>query len=266
MEVGDLMDIFNEYFPQLLVVIIGASLAYFYGRKNNNYVNFHSKAKENIEDLLEPMYFRLKDIISIDDKYERELKLDKWLNDYTPYEVPIHKLGDKSLIEKFIKIREMFQNLSEKRLETEEEFYKGLKDFHNNLERQYWSIFNSLYKDYIWYNRILNTHFTYRVFLECIRYIRNFSQFLLIISGITIFLGMYFRILKESNHFDDLYLIPYDLMVLAVFTVGLSLALMVLIEWFIPGKLSFLMEKKIGESVLKTSKKLLKFFKGIFKN
>ena len=62
------------------------------------------------------MYFRLRDIISIDDKYERELNLKKWFNDYKPYEIPIHKLGDKCLIEKFLKLREMFQSLSEKRL------------------------------------------------------------------------------------------------------------------------------------------------------
>lgn len=263
MELGDLMDFFKEYFP-FLVAITGASLAYLYGRRNNNYVNFHSKAKENIEDLLEPMYFRLKDIISIDDKYERELKLGKWLNDYTPYEVPIHKLGDKSLIQKFLKIRGMFQNLSGKRLETEEEFYKGLKDLHDNLERQYWSIFNSLYKDYYWYNRILNTHFTYRIILECVRHIRNFSQFFFFISGLTIFLAVYFRLLKEFNYFDDLNLIPYDLSVLAVFTFGMSGILMVFCEFFIPGKLTSLMERV--ENILIIFKRLLKFFKRIFIN
>ncbi|MEJ9230294.1 hypothetical protein LAV79_12545 [Peribacillus butanolivorans] len=256
------MDFFKEYFP-LLVAITGASLAYLYGRRNNNYVNFHSKAKENLEDLLEPMYFRLKDIISIDDKYERELNLNKWLNDYAPYEVPIHKLGDKSLIEKFLKIRGMFQNLSEKRLETEEEFYKGLKDMHDNLERQYWSIFNSLYKDYYWYNRILNAHFTYRVFLECIRHIRNFSQFFFSISGLTMFLGLYFRILKEFN-FEDIYLIPSELILLAISTFGMSLILMMGCELIIPGKLTSLIEKKIGENVLITFKRLLNFFKRVF--
>ncbi|MCY9139693.1 MULTISPECIES: hypothetical protein [Peribacillus] len=262
MKLGDLMNFIKDYFP-LLVAIIGASLAYLYGRRNNNYVNFHSKAKENLEVLLEPMYFRLKDIISIDDKYERELKLKKWLNDYTPYEVPIHKLGDKSLIEKFLKIREMFQNLSEKRLENEEEFYKGLKDLHYGLERQYWSIFNSLYKDYYWYNRILNTHFTFRVILECIRPIRNFSQFFFCISGLTMFLGLYFKVLKEFN-IDDIYLIPSELIVLAISTFGISLILMMCCELFIPGKFTSLMEKKLGNNVLIIFKRLLIFFKRKF--
>lgn len=48
------MDFIKEYSP-LLVAMIGASLAYLYGRRNNNFVNFHGQAKVNLENLLEPM-------------------------------------------------------------------------------------------------------------------------------------------------------------------------------------------------------------------
>lgn len=254
------MDFIKEYFP-LLVAIIGASLAYLYGRRNNNFVNFHSQAKENLENLLEPMYFRLRDIISIDDKYERELNLKKWFNDYKPYEIPIHKLGDKSLIEKFLKLREMFQSLSEKRLETEEEFYIGLKDMYDNLERQYWSTFNSLYKDYDWHHRILNTNFTFRVILECIRPLRNISQFFAFITGLTLVLNLYFGIWNKFT-VEDISLIPVELTVLAFSILIISLVVLIFCEIFIPGKLMTFSDK-IDRNVLKIYKKLSKFFKRI---
>ncbi|WRU97852.1 hypothetical protein RYX51_22515 (plasmid) [Priestia filamentosa] len=157
------MNFIKEYLP-LLIAITSASLAYLYARRNNNFANFYNQSKESLEDLLGPMYFRLKHIMSIEDLYEKEARLEEWFNDYNPSKVPIHKLGSQLLIKKFLILQEMFPNLGKKRLEIEEEFYKELESVYKNLEKRYWSVFNSLYKDYNWYNRIINTYFTWRVF------------------------------------------------------------------------------------------------------
>lgn len=253
------MSFIKDYLP-LLAVVVGSSLAYLYGKRNSNLSNFNNQAKENLKELLEPMYYHLRDIMNIDDQYEKEYNLKTWFNKYSPYEASLHKLADKSLIENFLNLREMYKNLYKKRSGTERElFYKQLKGFYNSLEKQYWFTFTSIYQDYHWYNRILNTHFTFRKVLEFMKHLRNFSQFFAFFSVATILLGLYFRLLKKFS-FSDTILIPSEIMSIAGSLFSLSIVFSAICELVIPGK-SMSLVNEIPEWIIKIRNNIFGFLK-----
>ncbi|CAH0318073.1 hypothetical protein [Priestia megaterium] len=251
------MSLIKDYLP-VLAVIVGSSLAYLYGKRNNNLSNFNQQAKENLKELLEPMYYNLRDIINIEDSYEREYNLKVWFNKYSPYKVPLHKLADKSLIENFLNLRSQYKNLYTKTSMYQEEiFERKLQHFYRNLEKQYWLTFNSIYQDYRWYNRILNTHFTFRIILEFTKNLKNFSQFLAFISLSTLLLGSYFRLLKRIS-LSDTNLISTNLMSLATSVLALSIIFITICELAIPGKPTTLVDR-ITKKVSKIRKNISVF-------
>jgi len=252
------MNFIKDYIS-ILVVIVGSSLAYIYGRRNNNFTTFSNQAKENLESLLEPMYLRLKYILNIEDEYEKEVNLNRWFNDYTSYKIHLHKLGDRSIIENFLQLESLYKSLNNNNTSEKELFYQQLTNMYIRLEKQYWSVFNSLYRDYYWYNRILNTNFPYRVFLECIKFLRNLVQLLGSTSGIIVFFSFYFKVLKVANMENEI-LIPRELTILAMSTLLLSVLIMICCEPFIPGKLMSL-SRKVEGPFLKMCKKILSPFK-----
>lgn len=252
------MNFIKEYIS-ILVVVVGSSLAYIYGRRNNNFTTFSNQAKENLESVLEPMYLRLKYILNIEDDYEKEVSLNRWFNDYTPHKFHLHKLGDRSIMEEFLQLESLYKGLNNTNTTEKELFYRQLTKMYIRLEKQYWSVFNSLYKDYYWYNRILNTNFSYRVLLECIKFLRNLTHLLGSTSGIILFFSFYFKVLEIANVENGIS-IPKELTVLAMLTLILSVLLMIFWEPFIPGKLMYLSHKVEGP-FLKICKKILKFFK-----
>jgi len=253
------MSLIKDYLP-VLAVVVGSSLAYLYGKRNSNISNFNQQAKENLKDLLEPMYYSLRDIIHIEDPYEREYNLKIWFNNHNPYKVPIHKLADKSLIENFLNLRNQYKNLyTMTSMYQEDLFERKLQSFYGNLEKQYWLTFNSIYQDYRWYNRILNTHFTFRKLLEFTKNLKNFSQFFAFFSLATLLLGGYFRFLKRIN-LSDTDLIPAEVMILATSVLALSIVFITICELAIPGTPMALLDR-ITKKVSKIRKNISNFFK-----
>ena len=253
------MSIIKDYLP-VLAVIVGSSLAYLYGKRNSNIDNFNQLAKENLKELLEPMYYNLRDIIHIQDSYEKEYNLKVWFEKYSPYKVALHKLADKSLIENFLNLRSQYKNLYTTTSTYQEEiFERKLQNFYSNLEKQYWLTFNSIYQDYRWYNRILNTHFTFRKILEFMKNLKNFSQFFGFFSLATLLLGLYFRFLKRIS-LSDTNLIPTNIMSLAASVLALSIVLISICELVIPGTPMTLIDV-IMKKVSKIKKNVSDFFK-----
>lgn len=253
------MSVIKDYLP-VLAVIVGSSLAYLYGKRNSNLSNFNQQAKENLKELLEPMYYNLRDIIHIEDSYEKEYNLKVWFEKYSPYKVPLHKLADKSLIENFLNLRSQYKNLYTKTSMYQEEiFERKLQNFYSNLEKQYWLTFNSIYQDYRWYNRILNTHFTFRKILEFMKNLKNFSQFFAFFSLATLLLGLYFRFLKRIS-LSDTNLIPTNVMSLAASVLALSIVFISICELAIPGTPMTLIDV-ITKKVSKIKKNVSDFFK-----
>ncbi|OYN66987.1 hypothetical protein [Bacillus safensis] len=60
----------------LITVFLSAAIAYFYNIKHKDLDRFYKNAQDNMETLIEPIYFKLRDIEAIVDK-ERKIELLK---------------------------------------------------------------------------------------------------------------------------------------------------------------------------------------------
>ncbi|MEM5016255.1 hypothetical protein WKH31_08210 [Metabacillus indicus] len=253
------MFLIKEYLP-LMAAVIATSLAYLYGQKNNKVSNFHDQAKESLDQILGSMYFSLRQIIKLEDVYEKEYELEKWFDRYTSEITTLYKLGDKWLIDNFISLNTEYKKIKEgaRTDQSIKAFNRSLDLYFTKLDKHYWTTFTSLYREYSWFNRILNAHFSARLFLEVLKPLRNILQLFFLTSLVTLFLGLLLWLIDKIDFSQDSYLIPIEYIILAGSILFLSFLLLMFTEIFIQGTL-FKMFEIIGIFVEKLVKLFLKF-------
>ncbi|MGE6614240.1 hypothetical protein ACQKFG_27870 [Peribacillus sp. NPDC076916] len=256
------MTLTKEYLP-IMVAIIAASLAYLYAKRNNKLNNFYAQAKESLEGILGSMYFDLRNISQIEDEIEKDFEVQKWFNKHGRIEMSLFKLGDPNLINSYLDLEKEYRKLKNGTQKDQKAFYINLERFYSKLDKHYWNSFQALYNDYNWFNTVLNRPFPTKIALEIAKHLQNFSQLIFSISAVTIFFGIYFRVLKGLGVPEkNLFWIPIDFIMLAIVLAAFSIMLIAVTNIFLPGNSKWLeVFEKVGNFILSPVKKLIKILK-----
>lgn len=252
----------KEYLP-ILVAIVAASLAYLYAKRNNMLNNFYAQAKESLEGILGSMYFDLKIILQIEDEFEKDYEVQKWFNKHGRIKMSLIKLGDSNLIKSYLDLEKEYRKLRNRTQIDQKAFYINLELFYSKLDKHYWNSFQSLYNDYNWFNTVLNRSFPVKIAMEIGKHLQNFSELIFYISTVTIFFGIYFRVLKGLGVPEKyLFWVPIDFIMMAIVLAAFSISLIAFIIIFLPGHSKWTeVFEKIWNFILSPVRKLIKILK-----
>lgn len=181
----------------LITAVLSATIAYFYNVKHKDLDRFYKNAQENMETLIEPIYFKLKDIETIVDKKRKIEILKEFFDSYNYNKINISRLGNRKLIDNFLKSEVAFKKIL---IDNNEFLYQELilniKQLKQVVDKDYWKLFEVIYKDYNWYKQTVDMNYILRLllrlgfFLESTLYGLIFISFTLIIFFVIYSVGI----------------------------------------------------------------------------
>lgn len=182
------MNILNELKECLPIItaLLGAFLAYFFNNRKSRSEQFRKDAVEGLEEFYSPLFHEM-----------HTIKVRSNLGDYKDVE-ELNKLVDK-LVSKDTKIYKSYnQNLVnmvyelDKKLKTydikkEDEILKDafnlFDQLYNLVDKEYWGIQKSLYKQYPWYKQLNKRNYIIRFLMDLSTLIYETVQFLVFLWG-----------------------------------------------------------------------------------
>ncbi|MBU8728292.1 hypothetical protein [Bacillus pumilus] len=151
----------------LITAVLSATIAYFYNIKHKDLDRFYKNAQENMETLIEPIYFKLKDIEAIVDKKRKIELLKEFFNTFNSNKINISRLGNRKLIDNFLKSEFAFKKIL---IDDNEALYQEVivntKQLKHIVEEDYWKLFEVIYKDYNWYKKTVDMNYILRFLLK----------------------------------------------------------------------------------------------------
>lgn len=158
----------------LITVFLSAAIAYFYNIKHKDLDRFYKNAQDNMETLIEPIYFKLRDIEAIVDKERKIELLKEFFDSYNYNKINISRLGNRKLIDNFLKCELAFKKLL---LDDSEVLYQevivNIKQLNHIVDTDYWKLFEVIYKDYNWYKKTVDMNYILRFLLKVSLFLQN---------------------------------------------------------------------------------------------
>lgn len=189
---------FQPYLPFIIPLVV-AGIAYFFGQRTNKINRFYTQVENSLKNMIEPLYFKLKDIQKQDDEEKRENMLEDFFEGQ--FNKNIASIGNKDIIRWLIRVEKEYRKFKVERTEDLwKEFWILLQYFYNMVENEYWKNFCALYGDYIWYQNNLTTNFLLRFWNELIRMMSESFKFLSLVLSFSVVFAIYEYLL---HHFFD---------------------------------------------------------------
>ncbi|WOH92994.1 hypothetical protein RZN08_10270 [Bacillus paralicheniformis] len=156
----------KEYLP-VITVVLSAFIAFISTIRHKDLERFYKNAENNLEKVIEPMYLKVKNIENIKDGQHKIELIKDFFDIYDSKKMNISKLGNRQLINKFFETEKAFNQYI---LKFDEESLKSLffkvRSLKYNLEKEYWRLFETIYKDYNWYKKTVDMNYLFRFFLR----------------------------------------------------------------------------------------------------
>lgn len=190
---------FIPYLP-LFIAIIAALIAYITTQRNNKINRFYQQVDVNLTEILGPIHLRIDSIMTVKNAKKREEYLDD-LFCYSPIlKVNLYKLGDRFIIEYLIRTKNLYKNFKETRqIKDWEVFWNNFYSLHIMVNNYYWDNFHSLYGEYRWFQRTLNSNVFIRLWHELLYLLYQATQFSMLVSILFVVYSLY-------DHFTVKYL------------------------------------------------------------
>lgn len=158
----------------LITVFLSAAIAYFYNIKHKDLDRFYKNAQDNMETLIEPIYFKLRDIEAIVDKERKIELLKEFFDSYNYNKINISRLGNRKLIDNFLKSELAFKKIL---IDDSEVLYQevivNIKQLKHIVDTDYWKLFEVIYKDYNWYKKTVDMNYILRFLLKVSLFLQN---------------------------------------------------------------------------------------------
>ncbi|ABV62328.1 hypothetical protein [Bacillus pumilus] len=158
----------------LITVFLSAAMAYFYNIKHKDLDRFYKNAQDNMETLIEPIYFKLRDIEAIVDKERKIELLKEFFDSYNYNKINISRLGNRKLIDNFLKCELAFKKIL---IDDSEVLYQevivNIKQLKHIVDTDYWKLFEVIYKDYNWYKKTVDMNYILRFLLKVSLFLQN---------------------------------------------------------------------------------------------
>lgn len=156
----------KDYLP-VIVVLISAVIAFVSNNRHKDLDRFYKNAEENLYNLIEPMYYKMEKIEKISDEIHKLEAIRNYFNTYNPENINISKLGNRQLIDKFLDSHTAFHHylteIDDKNLRT---LFRKFRSLRFSLEKEYWNLFETIYKDYNWFKKSVGMNYLFRFFVR----------------------------------------------------------------------------------------------------
>ncbi|GIN89124.1 hypothetical protein J22TS1_01750 [Siminovitchia terrae] len=187
-----------EYLPFLipLIPLLVAFIVYSLGRRGHRINKLYSQIENNLTNACGPMYFNLKRICELGTEsqinYEIENRLENFFSKFSSVKFPIHQLGNLAVLELFIKTEKEYHSFIESPTKEHwEQLKKSLHDLKNELDREYYANFETLYKDYLWDRKHVEGNFFIRMFFELMKFVKETVNFLTVCSLLFVYFAIW---------------------------------------------------------------------------
>ncbi|MBU8694128.1 hypothetical protein ACFCVS_05365 [Bacillus altitudinis] len=188
----------------LITAVLSATIAFINNIRHKDRDRFYQNAEENLYKLIEPMYFKVNNIKNIKDCHRKIESIKKFFNTYNPEKINVSKLGNRKLINRFIETHSAYSNYL---IEFDDRSMKFLflkvKSLEYFLDKEYWKLFEAIYKDYNYFKRTVDMNYLFRFFYRISIFIENtFFAISWIVVAVIIF-AMLDEFSKESIWIED---------------------------------------------------------------
>ncbi|PAC67015.1 hypothetical protein CGS27_30035, partial [Enterobacter cloacae] len=90
-----------------------------------------------------------------------------YFNTYNPEKINISKLGNRELIDKFLESHTAFHKyLTEIDDESLRTLFRKTGSLRFSLDKEYWKLFETIYKDHNWFKKTVGMNYLFRLFLR----------------------------------------------------------------------------------------------------
>ncbi|WP_282060005.1 hypothetical protein [Bacillus pumilus] len=151
--------------------------------------------------MIEPIYFKMN---NIKDDHHKVESIRKFFNTYNPEKINVSKLGNRKLINRFRETHSAYSHyLTELHDQSKKFLFLKVKSLEYFLDKEYWKLFEAIYKDHDYFKRTVDMNYLFRFFYRISIFIE--STFFAIswkVVAIIIF-AMMDEFLKESIWIED---------------------------------------------------------------
>ncbi|MEC0633407.1 hypothetical protein P9D81_01160 [Bacillus haynesii] len=159
-------DFIKDYLP-VITVVLSAIIAFISTIRHKDLERFYKNAVNNLEQIIEPMYYRIKYIERISNTDQKLKNINVFFETYNFKTINISKMGNRRLIDLFFETEAVLnQYLSNKDDKTEELLLSKVRRLHRAIEEEYWRLFEAVYKDYNWYKKTVDMNYVFRFLLR----------------------------------------------------------------------------------------------------
>ncbi|MGD6976133.1 hypothetical protein ACQCU3_03660 [Bacillus altitudinis] len=150
-----------------ITAVLSAVIAFVSNIRHKDLDRFYKNAEENLYNLIEPMYFKMEKIEKINDERHKMEAIRNYFKTYNPEKINISKLGNRQLINKFLDSYTAFhQYLTKIDDDSLRKLFNKIRSFGYSLEKEYWKLFETIYKDHNWFKKTVGMNYIFRLFLR----------------------------------------------------------------------------------------------------
>ncbi|MDA1547656.1 MULTISPECIES: hypothetical protein [Bacillus cereus group] len=190
------MSTIKDFIP-FIIPILTAVIGYIVGQKTHKVTRFFNQSENNLKTVIEPLFLNIKLIKREESSFKKEQLLNKLFESYLYEYKGIYQIGNKDLIDAFLRLEELYYDFKKEKTEDKWiRFWIELEYFYKWIEKEYWSNFYTLYKEYKWYLTSLNRNIFVRITFDTLRFFKDFVNFLSSLSLGFIFFSLYDKFLK----------------------------------------------------------------------
>jgi hypothetical protein len=167
----------KEYFP-IATAFLGAFLAYIFGNRKYKIERFHKEAVESLKDFYSPVFHDMREIKFKLDFWNREEQISNLINFISKYmskDTNLFKSYNPNLIDLFY---DLDKALRKSKVVGKDEAIDIFNMLYVKVEKEYWDIQKSIYRQFPWYKILNKTNPIYRFLLDLTILFYDIAQFL----------------------------------------------------------------------------------------
>ncbi|MED5223199.1 hypothetical protein [Bacillus safensis] len=187
-----------------ITAVLSATIAFITNIRHKDRDRFYKNAEENLYKLIEPMYFKMNNIKNIKDDHHKIESIRKFFNTYNPEKINVSKLGNRKLINRFRETHSAYNHyLTEFDDQSKKFLFLKVKSLEAFLDKEYWKLFEAIYKDHNYFKRTVGMNYLFRFFYRISIFIESTFFAISCIVGAVIIFAMMDEFSKESIWIED---------------------------------------------------------------
>lgn len=173
---------------EYVVIIISSVIGYFFGNRKKSLERYYAQSSDSLLTVYSKMYFALERMYTTT-SFNKIEHIEEFFQEFNSIETPLLKLGNRKMIERFVRIESnyhLYVNSGKLNQEIFDEILLELVIFKDELEKEYWNSFKSQYHNYRWYQSTISLNFGVRLVAELFRYLKETLKFIIYVESLFI--------------------------------------------------------------------------------